>query len=531
MGAKAKAQRPKKRKGAPREQVDEAPHPRLRRKETKSREAEADWEGSPPAEDTKDKQRREELVALEMLLFGTPTAPEEDTQLREAAAPADPEASTDAGVAAWVDPHDAKLRIDIDADPKLRKLKMRKAEKYLSGEEYQRRLQALHHKLIGKGQGLDWIQQARLRKQQSRVEGQVDEGELTGFRHTGQEAALASGERLVVASDRRRLGRKQRAVSLPPTRITMRRLEDANKQDVSLCPVSALEFHPTSNILLTAGRDKSLRLFLVDGNKNCRLECVHVKGFPIVSASFSVYNGGRTVMLLSNACKTIAEYDLEQGQLYQVPGIGGRREERCYHQLCMSPLASSCPASPVVNTFAVANATSQSVLLCDANTKRLLEVFQMNAPVVGMAYHPHRPTSLLTADADAAVYEWELRTGRCLGKLQDPAYVGLTSFAVSPQPHEAYSYNRPSSILALGSRSGYTDLFTVPKEGSPSGPAFKVPPSPFIPLSPPLPAHTPRGLCSDLATQHVCGKDVLCRQRGLGKSDDRRFHITFSPIQ
>lgn len=45
-------------------------------------------------------------------------------------------------------------------------------------------------------------------------------------------------------------------------------------------------------------------------------------------------------------------------ELHRIPGIGGRRDERCFHNLVMGPMADAS-SSPVANTFVVSSAASQ----------------------------------------------------------------------------------------------------------------------------------------------------------------------------
>ncbi|KAL8271346.1 hypothetical protein Esti_004680 [Eimeria stiedai] len=396
MGREGKSARPRKRKVKPLARKEEEGHPVRKPKKLKAK-----GEGLPfsrSAEEQREEgSQREEMKALETLLFGAPTMTAEPSspkatkrKRREqagssgsaaAAAEAAEAGAAAAARAAWVDPEDMRLRVDIEANPKLRKLRLKKGERFITGEEYHKRLQDLHHKIVGRKQGLDWIEAARLRKRQAEAEAQSAEGGYTGLSFTGQEGPLMSGEKLVLAPDSGRASRREGGGPLPQSQIRIRRLEDANKQDISLCPVSTVEFHPSANILLTAGRDKHLRLFLVDGSKNPRLESVHLKGFPIFAAKFCEHNEGRSVLLVSNAGRSLVEYDLQEGTLQQIPGIAGRREERCFHHLCVPPVLASLHSSPVVKTFALASAASQNVLLCDAQTKRLLNVMQMGAPV------------------------------------------------------------------------------------------------------------------------------------------------------
>ncbi|KAL8451704.1 hypothetical protein Emed_001866 [Eimeria media] len=599
MGVEEKSGRPRKRKVKALARKEEGGPPPLR----KSKKMKSKREGAPPSlsaeEQREEESQREEMKALETLLFGAPTttadssspkaskrkrreqagssgtaaaaaeAGDAEAAAAEAAAEAEAGAAGPAG-AAWVDPEDARLLVDIEANPKLRKLRLKKGERLITGEEYHKRLQDLHHKLVGRKQGLDWIEAARLRKKQAQAEAQSAEGGYTGLSSTGQEGPLMSGERLVLAPDSGGASGKERGGPLPQGKLRIRRLEDANKQDISLCPVSAIDFHPTANILLTAGRDKHLRLFLVDGSKNPRLESIHLEGFPIFAAKFCGHNEGRSVLLVSNAGRTLVEYDLEEGYtftllllllrlllplllllpaavsvvelllllllfvlvlllqtprtLQQIPGIAGRREERCFHHLCVPPGIASFHSSPIVKTFAVASATSQSVLLCDAQTRRLLTVMQMSAPVaVSGNNHSSSNSSSSSKDnnknSNSSNSSRSRMTGGCLSKYQDVGCLRLTAFAVSPPPKPRALF-RPPSVLALGeslqpqqqqqqhqqqhqqqqqqqqqqhqqqqqqeqhceaaasgvagSRTGYTDLFSVPEEGPLSSSLLKV---------------------------------------------------------
>ena len=51
----------------------------------------------------------------------------------------------------------------------------------------------------------------------------------------------------------------------------------------------------------------------VDGGKNSRLESVHLKQFPISAAQFTPYNGAQSVLMVSSATRSLAEYDMQQG--------------------------------------------------------------------------------------------------------------------------------------------------------------------------------------------------------------------------
>lgn len=74
---------------------------------------------------------------------------------------------------------------------------------------------------------------------------------------------------------------------LPPDQIDIVRLKDANIQARSQAVVRALQFHRSGELLLTAGLDKTVRLFHIDGKRNEKVHSVYFEDLPIYSAYFS----------------------------------------------------------------------------------------------------------------------------------------------------------------------------------------------------------------------------------------------------
>lgn len=73
------------------------------------------------------------------------------------------------------------------------------------------------------------------------------------------------------------------------------RLKDANIEARSDAVVRAVQFHRAGELLLTAGLDKTVRLFHVDGKKNEKVHSVFFEDLPIYSAFFG--DGARFVRL------------------------------------------------------------------------------------------------------------------------------------------------------------------------------------------------------------------------------------------
>jgi len=89
----------------------------------------------------------------------------------------------------------------------------------------------------------------------------------------------------------------------------------------------------------------------------------------------------------------------------------------------------------------------------------------MSAPGVAAVFAPERDT-ILTADADANIYEWDLGTGRCQQRAKDPWAVGIKCLAVRGATPAA-----PTPMLAVGTGTGNIDVFDL------SGPRLPAKPS------------------------------------------------------
>lgn len=63
-------------------------------------------------------------------------------------------------------------------------------------------------------------------------------------------------------------------------------MTDVNHQEYSKAAIQCTRFHSNAAVVLTAGLDKSLRLFQVDGKENTKIQSVFFKDMPIMSADF-----------------------------------------------------------------------------------------------------------------------------------------------------------------------------------------------------------------------------------------------------
>lgn len=113
---------------------------------------------------------------------------------------------------------------------------------------------------------------------------------------------------------------KPRSSQLPKGTLDLKRMKDANRAKRAEAVVQALEFHPMANVILVAGFHKTVDLFQVDGQRNPKLQSVHIQDFPITTAHFS--QDGTEVVMASRKKRFIV-YDMMAGKVKPVYGIRG----------------------------------------------------------------------------------------------------------------------------------------------------------------------------------------------------------------
>jgi len=178
-------------------------------------------------------------------------------------------------------------------------------------------------------------------------------------------------------------------------------------------------------------------LFHVDGEENPKLASYHYKDFLIQSGCFA--DRGNQILLTSMHKPLLYSYDVATGQSVKVNSFCGRKGTRAFRDV---------QSHYNTNLFSLL-ADDGYVLLCDKRTKHLARTLKMTAEARASCFHPTRGT-LLTADKEANIYEWDVQTGRCLQRVHDDMAVNITSMACSSK-----------SMLACGTSSGTVDLFDI----------------------------------------------------------------------
>ena len=218
---------------------------------------------------------------------------------------------------------------------RLRKLRRHATEDgAIALPEYEMRLRERFVSTASAAARTDWADVSRARREgapsDARVRADGSSDDDSDYEDDAAKGILESNASLFDTSSSGR--------PLPPTLLDVVRVRDANQADPNKSVVSSLQFHPGSSddedlLLMTAGMDKMLRFFRVDGESNPKVHGVHFPKMPISCAAFLGDTGS---VVLSGRRPFFYVYDAASGAIQRVPSIAGR-SERSLEKFAVSP--------------------------------------------------------------------------------------------------------------------------------------------------------------------------------------------------
>lgn len=346
--------------------------------------------------------------------------------------------------AAWKDEDDETLQVDLQSSNRLQKLKRANQERKLSGRDYEKRLRDQFVKLHGNAK---WAEE-KTNIAESESESEDDEGLAQAVIPTS--AKTVTGEA---------------GGMLKPHELDIRRLKDvhvAPDQKNSESAINALQFHPNSELMLTAGFDKRLNLFSVDGDENARVSSHYFKKWPIEHASFSP--DGEQI-LMTGRDYNMWGLEVRTGTPFEIRPRTCQNHRHLYGlALGSNPSESSLRSSKLFSVMG----TAGTVMICDLATKHPVRTLRMSTPGHTQVFSTARDT-LFTADQECNLYEWDLGTGRCMQRFREPWATKITHLAMNNITTFA-----PTPYLSVGTGSGNIDIFDV------GGPKFPKEPTKSI---------------------------------------------------
>ncbi|KAJ2156096.1 U3 snoRNP protein [Coemansia sp. RSA 552] len=308
--------------------------------------------------------------------------------------------------AAWEDDGMDQATVKLKAKSRTRKLRAEEGENKVSGSEYERRLREQFEKIHPVPQWAETTEE--------------------GVEARPGESLLQTSASLVARS----------RAALPAGILDISRTRNANQQGLSQAVVRSVQFHPTASVVLTAGMDKTLRLFEVDGKENQKVQSVFFKDLPITTAQFT--RAGAEIVATGRR-GFYYSVDVQRGTAMRVNGIPGHR-------------AKSLEFMRAGGDRLAFLANSGQIHLVSARTKQFVHTLPMNGAVRDVAF-TNDGNYLWSVGLDNDIYQWDLRTNQCVSRWHDTSSFRPTCLSISPN----------SSYYACGDDAGVVNIYDASK--------------------------------------------------------------------
>lgn len=287
----------------------------------------------------------------------------------------------------------------------------------ISGKEYEKRLREQYVKMKH-SKTVAWVQ--KLREEASQGDASPPDDTVQG--HSRRVGGL--------------LLHKGSIKRIPPGRLEITKLADGNKTQPSQSIVNAVEFHPGGQLLMTAGLDRRVRFFSVDGVKNPHVQSIFFEDMPVHSAQF-LERGSK--IFCSGRRSFFYALDLETSKVEKISKLFGR-EEKSFESFIGSN------ASDVVAFIG----QDGSLPLVSISSRQLIDTLKMNGTVRSGAFS-NDGLHLYTGGGDGIVHVWDMRMRRCVRQFFDEGSLGTSTMAVTG--------SSSSTVLASGSKSGIVNVY------------------------------------------------------------------------
>ena len=407
----------------------------------------------------------------------------------------------------WTDPDDASLTVNLagkDAraadgsragTKKLRKLREQADEQSISGHEYELRLRKQFEKIHPRP---IWAALRLFTRDHPEASQAIDHDSGISVSEQGHRTLtelLRTDSQFIGSSSSSSRPRSK----LKSGEIELDRLRNANDAQTSAAvqngdaaaAIEMIQFHPSqrASVLLTASRDRRVRLFQIDGNTNPLLQTLHLPDLPVQHASF--HPSGSSV-LISGTRPYLYAYDLQAGRVIRSSpwrGSGSLMsqstgDDGVERDLSLARFQPN--SGDGGNRLLAIAGRNGAVHLLDwgrsgAAGGARIGGLRMNAPLAGMCWSPivsdeslgvnvgggssstsssSSDVELMTLSTHGSVHVWDVRNTAtevsCTSIYSDPGSYGAQGLEISPSARH----------WAVGSDSGIVNIYKRPESSA-----------------------------------------------------------------
>ncbi|KAI9019584.1 WD40-repeat-containing domain protein, partial [Phycomyces nitens] len=343
---------------------------------------------------------------------------------------------------AWEDDDDARLQISLQGLNRLKKLRKTEDEDLVSGIEYERRLRKQFSKIYPRPAWATLPSESRKRKASGNVSDDSD------VEYPSDDEKMDDQDRIdLLKSTYGILEKRGTSQILSPRFLDIMRLKNANQMSPCNASITSVQFHPNAQVMLTASKDKTLKLFQIDGKINPKIQSIYFKDTPIRTAAF--HPSGDQIVV-SGRRKHYYIYDVQSGTVDKCPGIWGR-DEKSLEKFSISPCGR----------YIAFLGTSGTIILVSFLTKQWMANLKMNGTVDSVDWSADGKY-IFGIGKEGEVYQFDIGQRMCVKRWFDDGQIKATDIRVSPNEN-FYATGSGSGIVNVYDRSALDPSVLKPK--------------------------------------------------------------------
>lgn len=332
---------------------------------------------------------------------------------------------------AWRDSEDEGISISLLQSDKMKKLRKKETDTAISGKAYISRLRSQFEKIYPRPQ---WADASFDRDTVDEGSGDEDIQSDEERTEQGDVRALAK-----ILQKTHNFTNNKSSKLLPPTKLDITRLKDANQKHPSRAAIQSLSFHPTHPLLLTGGYDRTIRIYHVDGKINNVVTTIHLRDTPIQTAKFNqnnkiskVFAGGRRRYMYS--------WDLQSGAVEKISRLYGHEDtQRSFENFKLSPKGS----------YVGLVGNSGWVNILSSATSLYVQGFKVEGTIVDFDWSSNEEF-IVAINSTGDIWEFSLTTKKVVKRWRDETGVGITKVKLG---------GKNDRWCAIGSDSGFVTVY------------------------------------------------------------------------
>ncbi|ODV87950.1 hypothetical protein CANARDRAFT_26125 [[Candida] arabinofermentans NRRL YB-2248] len=337
----------------------------------------------------------------------------------------DSESDSDEDSDAWNDSEDERMHVSLLSSDRLKKLRKTEQDDQISGQKYIQRLRSQFERIYPKPEWASKYEEDELKDEQDSDDEQIVDDDNYDNNNNGRSTSDATQSsnpllQFLKSNQSYNLKDMDKLKLLPPHKIDISRLTDANAKKISKSAIQTLSFHKSHPLLLTGGYDRTLRVYHIDGKVNNLVTSLHLRNSPIQTAAFdingSIFAGGRR--------RYMYRWDVENGSIEKISRLyGHEKHQRSFENFKVSSNGK----------YVGLIGNSGWINILSPKTGQYVKGFKVEGTLIDIDFSQggvNSNTVLVAVNTAGEVWEFDVENGKVLYKWTDESGLGVTKIKI-----------------------------------------------------------------------------------------------------